>query len=90
MNIESVIEKCKALKLKTFAENLEQTITHLPNKETGHRFKPLIIFLILNWNKEEKTESNAVLNNPNYMKNRPSISSTSTSIVHGKIKKTES
>lgn len=26
MTIESVIEKCKALKLKVFAENLEQTI----------------------------------------------------------------
>jgi len=26
MTIQSVIEKCKALKLKTFAENLEQTI----------------------------------------------------------------
>jgi DNA replication protein DnaC len=32
MSIESVIEKCKALKLKTFAENLEQTITHAEHK----------------------------------------------------------
>jgi len=26
MSIESVVEKCKMLRLKTFAENLEQTI----------------------------------------------------------------
>ena len=89
MTIQSVIEKCKALKLKTFAENLEQTIAIGEQKNWTLSFKPLIIFLILNWNKEEKTRSKGVLSNQNYMKNRPSISSTLIFTVHVKIKKIE-
>ena len=44
MNIESVIEKCKTLKLKAIAENLEQTITlaqqknWTPLQTVGHLF----------------------------------------------------
>ena len=88
MNIESVIEKCKALKLKAIADHLEQTtaLTEHRNWTPLHMIDHLFE---LELQLRKKTRSSAALNNPNSMKKQPSTSSILPFTAHAKIRRAE-
>jgi len=88
VNIESIIEKCKELKLKAMADNLQQTII-LAEQKNWSSLQAIDHLFSLEIELRRKTESTVVLNNQSSMKRPPSTSSILIFIIHGKTTRTE-